>query len=198
MSNTTAYKLVSMGALIVLVAGGAVACHYKADTQYASPSDSAKTLTDSAKTPTDTATVSGAAATPSTEPTAATAKPMTKAKFARGRATVTMPKIYTATEVAPQFPGGQNALDNYINKNVNYPQRAIDDDVTGTIHVSFVIDEKGDVTKVKVLDTANVSDGLSQEALRAVKNMPAWTPGTVKGKNVETRLELPITFRLEN
>ena len=60
------------------------------------------------------------------------------------------------------------------------------------------MDEKGDVTKVKVLDTANVSDGLSQEALRAVKNMPAWTPGTVKGKNVETRLELPITFRLEN
>ena len=191
MSNTTAYKLVSMGALIVLVAGGAVACHYKADTQYASPSDSAKTTT-------DTAIVSGAATTPSTEPTAATAKPMTKAKFARGRASVTMPKIYTATEVAPQFPGGQNALDNYINKNVNYPQRAIDDDVTGTIHVSFVIDEKGDVTKAKVLDTANVSDGLSQEALRAVKNMPAWTPGTVKGKNVETRLELPITFRLEN
>ena len=191
MSNTTAYKLVSMGALIVLVAGGAVACHYKADTQYASPSDSAKTTT-------DTAIVSGAAATPSTEPTAATAKPMTKAKFARGRASVTMPKIYTATEVAPQFPGGQNALDNYINKNVNYPQRAIDDDVTGTIHVSFIIDENGDVTKVKVLDTANVSDGLSQEALRAVKNMPAWTPGTVKGKNVETRLELPITFRLEN
>lgn len=180
-----------MGVLIILVAGGAVACHFKADSQYASPSDSTKTTT-------DTAIVSGAAATPSTEPTAATAKPMTKAKFAHGRATVTMPKIYTATEVAPQFPGGQNALDNYINKNVNYPQRAIDDDVTGTIHVSFVIDEKGDVTKVKVLDTANVSDGLSQEALRAVKNMPAWTPGTVKGKNVETRLELPITFRLEN
>jgi TonB family protein len=191
MSNTTTYKLISMGVLIVLVAGGAVACHYKADSQYVSPSDSAKTTI-------DTAMVSGAAATPSTEPTAATAKPMTEAKFARGRATVTMPKIYTATEVAPQFPGGQNALDNYINKSVNYPQRAIDDDVTGTIHVSFIIDENGAVTKVKVLDTANVSDGLSQEALRAVKNMPAWTPGTVKGKNVETHLELPITFRLEN
>ena len=191
MSKTTTYKLVSMGMLIVLVAGGAVACHYKADSQYASPSDSAKT-------PGDTAMVSGAVVTPSAAVTAATAKTVTKAKLARGLATVTMPKVYTATEVAPQFPGGQHALDNYITKNVNYSQQAIDDYVAGTIHVSFVIDEKGDVTKAKVLDTANVSDGLDQEAYRAVKNMPAWIPGTVKGKNVKTHLELPITFRVEN
>ena len=142
--------------------------------------------------------VTGAVVTPSAAATAATAKTVTKAKLARGLATVTMPKVYTATEVAPQFPGGQNALDNYINKNVNYPQRAIDDDVTGTIHVSFVIDEKGDVTKAKVLDAANVGDGLDQEALRVVKNMPTWMPGTVKGKKVKTRMELPISFQVES
>jgi len=107
-------------------------------------------------------------------------------------------KIYTIAEVAPQFPGGQRALDNYINKSVNYPQQAIDDDVSGTVHVSFVVDEKGRVTKARVVDAANVGDGLDMEALRVVKNMPQWMPGKVNGKKVKTHMELPISFQVES
>jgi len=125
-------------------------------------------------------------------------KPVTRARFSRGRASVTAPKIYTTAEVAPQFPGGQHGLDNYINKNVNYPQQAIDDDVSGTVHVSFVVDEQGHVTQAKVMDAARQSDGLDEEALRVVKNMPAWIPGKVKGKRVRTRMELPISFQVES
>jgi periplasmic protein TonB len=205
-----------MGVMIALVAGSAVACHYKAGTEYANADRS-----DSTNRPMDTASASGAAATttpsgmasPVTKPagpaasstspsttgtTAATTKPVTKARFSRGHASVTMPKIYSAAEVAPQFPGGERGLDNYINKTVNYPQQAIDDEVSGTVHVSFIVDEKGHVTKAKVLDAANISDGLDQEALRVVKNMPPWMPGTVKGKKVKTRMELPISFQVES
>jgi hypothetical protein len=28
--------------------------------------------------------------------------------------------------------------------------------------------------------------------------MPLWKPGLVKGKNVKTRLELPVSFQLED
>jgi TonB family protein len=210
-----------MSVMIALVAGSATACHYKAGTQYTDDTDvpgadsgtrrvSTTTMrSDSTNMPSDAATASSAAATlpsamsaPATKPagaaTASTIKPMTRAKFARGRASVTMPKIYGAAEVAPQFPGGEHGLDNYINKNVNYPQQAIDDDVSGTVHVSFVVDENGHVTKAKVMDAANLSDGLDQEALRVVKDMPAWMPGTVKGKKVKTRMELPISFQVES
>lgn len=137
--------------------------------------------------------------TPAASTTPATAgSPVTRAKFSHGRASVTAPKIYTAAEVAPAFPGGQRGLDNYITKNVNYPQQAIDDDVSGTVHVSFVVDEQGHVTKARVLDAANIGDGLDQEALRVVRNMPSWMPGKVRGKKVKTRMELPISFLLES
>ncbi|HWB92828.1 MAG TPA: energy transducer TonB, partial [Puia sp.] len=77
-------------------------------------------------------------------------------------------------------------------------QKAIDDDVSGVVHVSFIIDETGHVTKAKVMDAAKPADGLDEEALRVVRNMPSWTPGKVKGKNVKTRMELPISFVLES
>jgi TonB family protein len=109
-----------------------------------------------------------------------------------------MPKVYGKAETAPHFPGGQPALDKYITNNVNYPQQAIDDDMSGVVHVSFIIDEQGNVTKAKVLDPANVGDGLDQEALRVVKAMPSWKPGKVNGKKVRTRMELPISFQVES
>jgi protein TonB len=176
MSSTTTYKLIRMGVLAALITGGAVACKYKAGSDYKDNSDT----------------------TSANMPAAAPATPTNKAKFTRGRASVTAPKIYTTAEVAPQFPGGQRALDNYINKSVNYPQQAIDDDVSGTVHVSFVVDEKGRVTKAKVVNVANVGDGLDLEALRVVKNMPQWMPGKVNGKRVKTRMELPISFQVES
>jgi protein TonB len=129
---------------------------------------------------------------------AASARSVNKVKIAHGRTSVAAPTIYTRAEIAPVFPGGQRALDNYITHTVKYPQQAIDDDVSGTVHVSFVVDEQGHVTKARVLDRANLGDGLDQEALRVVKNMPAWTPGMVKGKKVKTRMELPINFQVES
>jgi periplasmic protein TonB len=198
------YKTIRMGVLVALIAGGAVACQYKAGSQYANGDSTAAPITaDSANasSPAVSATSASAASASKTSAssTPATANnPVTKAKFSRGHASVTAPKIYTAAEVAPQFPGGQRALDNYINKNVNYPQQAIDDDVSGTVHVSFVVDEQGHITKARVLDAANIGDGLDQEALRVVKNMPVWMPGKVKGKKVKTRMELPISFLVES
>jgi protein TonB len=129
-------------------------------------------------------------------PRAAT-PPLTKDKFARGRASIAAPRVYGKAEVPPQFPGGEHALDNYINKNMNIPSQAIDDGVSGIVHVSFVVDEKGHVTKVKIMDSGRIGDGVDQEALRVVRNMPAWTPGKVRGRNVSTRMELPISFQVE-
>jgi TonB family protein len=123
---------------------------------------------------------------------------MTRPAGSARSATASAPRIYTAADIAPQFPGGQHGLNDYINKNVNYPQQAIDDDVSGTVHVSFIVDKEGHVTRAKVMDAANVGDGLDQEALRVVKNMPAWTPGMVKGKKVRTRMELPINFQVQS
>ena len=71
----------------------------------------------------------------------------------------------------------------------------MDNNKEGTVKVSFIIDENGKVTMPKV-DGTGVSASVDEEAERIVKQMPAWTPGMVKGKAVKTRLELPITFKI--
>lgn len=105
--------------------------------------------------------------------------------------------VYNKAQVMPQFPGGQNALATYVNNHVEYPQQAIDNNTTGTVMVSFVVDERGKIKDAHVIGSQMPKDGLDQEALRVVNNMPDWRPGKVRGKNVKTRLELPINFQLE-
>ncbi|HEY4336949.1 MAG TPA: energy transducer TonB [Puia sp.] len=103
-----------------------------------------------------------------------------------------------AGAIAPQFPGGQGALDSYVNDQINYPQNAIDNDVSGVVRVSFIVDENGKITKAKLISPQKVGEGLDEEALRVVNKMPEWKPGTLHGKKVKTRLELPISFTVES
>jgi TonB family protein len=104
--------------------------------------------------------------------------------------------VYEITEVKPAFPGGRSALESYVNDHIDYPQAAIDDNSEGTIDVQFVVDQNGKVTDAKAVGK-QLQNGLNDEAVRVVSNMPSWTPGKVKGKNVKTRVVLPITFRME-
>jgi len=104
--------------------------------------------------------------------------------------------VYEMTEVRPAFPGGHEALVNYINDHIEYPQSAIDNNVEGTVDVQFVVDENGSVSHAKVIGNKSQTD-LDNEAVQVVSNMPKWSPGKVKGKNVKTRMVLPITYKME-
>ncbi|HEY2350514.1 MAG TPA: TonB family protein [Puia sp.] len=106
--------------------------------------------------------------------------------------------VYNRAETMPAFPGGQTALSNYINNNLNYTQTAIDNNTSGTIQVSFIVDEHGKVVDPQVVGGKTLGNGLDEETMQLFNNMPVWTPGKVKGKNVKTRLEIPITFQLED
>lgn len=103
---------------------------------------------------------------------------------------------YSSVEVLPTYPGGQSALDQFVNDNVTYPDQAIDANKEGTVVVHFGIDENGKVTNAKVT-SAPIGMGLEEEALKVINKMPSWTPGTVKGKKVKSYYSLPIRFTLE-
>jgi protein TonB len=206
--SITTNKLTRIGIMAAIVVTGAVACHsndYRAQDEAPGADSGSRRVSSATSLPDSTAVGAGAAkpTTPATTTPGSTTSPrsaamVAKAKTVHGRASITMPKVYGKAETAPQFPGGQPALDKYITNNVNYPQQAIDDDMSGIVHVSFIIDEQGNVTKAKVLDRASVGDGLDQEALRVVRAMPSWKPGKVNGKKVRTRMELPISFQVES
>lgn len=104
--------------------------------------------------------------------------------------------VYSRTDVAPAFAGGEPALENYIATTIEYPQQAIDSNIEGIVNVRFEVDEKGNVSNVSTVGN-KIGYGLEEEAIKVVSDMPKWTPGQVKGKNVKTWRTLPINYRLE-
>src|SRR5262245_22662425 len=104
--------------------------------------------------------------------------------------------VYSRTDVAPSFAGGQSALENYVARSIEYPQQAIDNSIEGVVKVKFEVDENGNVSNVSTVGN-KLGYGLEEEAIKVVSDMPKWTPGQVKGKNVKTWRTLPISYRLE-
>jgi len=103
--------------------------------------------------------------------------------------------VYAKAEVMPSFPGGQNALEKYVEDNLQYPQQALDNGTEGRVLIEFDVDEKGKLYH-PVIVSDKIGDGLDEEALRVVKGMPTWTPGQMKGKNVKTKFTLPISYQI--
>lgn len=106
--------------------------------------------------------------------------------------------VYYKAEVNPSFTGGQKALDAYLRDNLVYPKEAQDQGLEGTVFVDFVVLADGNVSDVEVLNdpSDDIDQLLKDEAVRVVSNMPDWTPGKQRGKTVDVKFSLPITFRL--
>ena len=104
--------------------------------------------------------------------------------------------IYNRAEIMPSYPGGEDALRKYIENHIEYPEDALDNNVEGTVKVYFAVDEQGKIYAPTVI-SSRIGHGLEEEAIKVVKQMPKWTPGQIKGKNVKTRFTLPITYQIQ-
>lgn len=102
--------------------------------------------------------------------------------------------VYDIVEEMPEFPGGKNAMLQYIRNNLEYPRKAKRRDIEGKVYVSFVIDKSGNVTDVKVVKGDEPE--LYEAAIEVVKSMPRWTPGKQRGVPVKVKYILPIKFEL--
>ncbi len=102
--------------------------------------------------------------------------------------------VYQEVDQMPEFAGGFEALVKFMIDNVKYPKAPHDAKIEGKSFVSFVINEKGEVTNAKV--TKGFHPECDAEALRVINAMPNWTPGMNKGEKVKVELTLPINFQL--
>lgn len=97
-------------------------------------------------------------------------------------------------DVLPSFIGGQNALSQYMNDNLQYPDAAEKKGIEGKVYVLFNVEKDGTITNVKVGKSVDLD--LDQEAVRLVKNMPKWEPGRKRGKaTLVKNMRMPITFK---
>ena len=103
--------------------------------------------------------------------------------------------VYQIVEEMPKFPGGENALMDYVAKNVVYPKEAQEKGISGRVFVGFIVEKDGSVSEVKVL--RGIGGGCDEESIRVVKAMPKWKPGKQDGKPVRVSYQLPIFFKLQ-
>lgn len=105
-------------------------------------------------------------------------------------------KAYEVVEVMPKFKGGESAMMEFLMMNMKYPQTAVKAKQQGRAIVGFVVRKDGTVSDVHITKSAGHAV-LDEEAMRVVKAMPAWEPGKQKGKPVNVKYNVPITFRLK-
>ena len=96
--------------------------------------------------------------------------------------------------VMPEYPGGEKALQKYLEDNLVYPTAARKMEVTGEVVVEFTVERGGALSGVNVVK--GLSTELDQEALRVVRSMGRWKPGTKNGVPVRVKMTLPINFKL--
>lgn len=93
----------------------------------------------------------------------------------------------------PSFPGGQEAMLQFLKENLQWPD--VEADVQGRVIVTFVVETDGSLTDLKVV--RGLDPAFDKEALRIVKSMPKWIPGTQNGQPIRVRYSVPVTFRAE-
>lgn len=104
-------------------------------------------------------------------------------------------EIFLVVEEQPSFPGGEDKMFEYLYSNIKYPQVAKENNITGRVFLTFVVEKDGSIANAKIL--RDIGGGCGQEALRVVKSMPKWSPGKQRGKPVRVQFNLPVVFELQ-
>jgi protein TonB len=104
-------------------------------------------------------------------------------------------QVFDVVEQMPEYPGGFQALFEYLGQNVKYPEDAEKQKVEGRVLANFVVETDGSISNVKVIKPAFPS--LDAEAVRVLSAMPKWTPGMQSGKVVRVKFTVPINFSLK-
>ena len=84
-------------------------------------------------------------------------------------------------------------LNDHVNKNFNYPEKAIKNKINGKVLITFTINKEG---KVDSILTDGADEILQKEARRIISILPQFKPGIESGKPVNVKYSVPLTFKL--
>jgi TonB family protein len=103
--------------------------------------------------------------------------------------------VFMVVENMPEFPGGSDALLDFLAKNIHYPSVAKANGVEGMVAVQYIVETDGSISDAQVVK--GIGAGCDDEALRVINSMPKWQPGLQKGQKVRVKYILPIRFKLD-
>lgn len=119
----------------------------------------------------------------------------TEAPTAEGTFEPVQGDVFDVVEEMPQYPGGPQALFEFLSQNVQYPKEAAKAGIQGRVIVTFVVEKDGSICESKVVKSVDPS--LDAEALRVINAMPNWKPGKQNGKEVRVKYTVPVAFMLQ-
>lgn len=103
--------------------------------------------------------------------------------------------VFFIVDEMPIYPEGDDVLCKDISNAVKYPEGAKEKGISGTVYITFVVNEQGKVVDAKI--ARGVDASLDKEALRVVKQLKTWTPGKMNGEAVKVSYTVPIKFALD-
>lgn len=89
-------------------------------------------------------------------------------------------------------------LSAYWNNNLHYPKAAQQAEIQGRVVIEFIVEKDGSISGVRAVRGKELGNGLPEEAIRVVKNMPPWKPAMQNGQLVRSYRTLPIDFKLDD
>lgn len=102
---------------------------------------------------------------------------------------------FIVVEQMPEYPGGNLELRKHIAMNMEYPQQALSNGITGTIYVRFIVSKTGNVENIEIV--RGIDPLLNNEAIRVIKTLKQFKPGMQGGKPVNVWFTIPISFKLD-
>ncbi len=102
----------------------------------------------------------------------------------------------TTTEDTPYavFPGGDQAVSEYLSENLQYPMTARENFIEGTVTVAFNVLKDGSISNITIM--RGLGYGCDEEVIRVIESMPNWKPAVRNGEAVDASARLKIKFEL--
>ena len=101
---------------------------------------------------------------------------------------------FKKVEWESEYVGGPEGWRRFLNKNLRYPERAINNKIAGMVTVQFVITTEGKPIDVAIFKSVEYS--IDREAMRIMLATPKWKPASQDGRLVKSYKRQPIIFSL--
>jgi TonB family protein len=101
---------------------------------------------------------------------------------------------FVAMKNPPTYPGGMADFYKFISNTIQYPKSAKDENIQGTVYISFVVEKDGSLADIKV--DRKLGSGTDEEAIRVLKLSKRWNPGLLDGNPVKVKYNIPVRFSI--
>lgn len=98
--------------------------------------------------------------------------------------------VFSWVEKIPEPIGGQLKFQEFIKKELRWPNDAMD--FQGKVILSVVVERNGDLTDIKVIK--GLSPTIDKEAVRLLNKSPKWNPGSIHSIPVRAKYFLAVPF----